>query len=453
MLERIVIIGAAGDLMSRFLLPALAVLREDGKLPRGFAVDAVARHDLTSASYRREVEGPLARFAPGVPEASREALLRSVSYHRADASDAAALRSILSRGKRPAAVYLALPPGVFRPAVEALVEAGLGNGDRIVVEKPYGENLESTRSLNRLLHRCVPEDSVFRIDHFLGLQTVRNLLGIRFGNRIFEPLWNSGHVERVEIRFDETLALEGRAGYYDRTGALRDMLQNHLLQMLCLIAMEPPAGSDAGDLRDRKMELLRSVRRFPKEEAAAHSIRARYAAGAIDGKPVPSYLEERGVDPDRGTETFSQLTLFVDNRRWSGVPFVLRSGKALDRNRQEIVVRFRPAPYPMFSKVRPPEPNVLRLAFEPDRVALDLNLNGADDPFDLAPARLELEPEPQHLPAYGLLLLDVLRGDCTFSIRADEAEESWRIIDPVVEAWSEGLVPMREYPAGSAFEL
>ena len=352
----------------------------------------------------------------------------------------------------PLVIYLALPPAVFDPVVEAIIEAGAGEESRIVVEKPHGESLESTRKLNRLLHRCFPEESVFRIDHFLGHQTVQNLLGIRFGNRIFEPLWNSNHVERVEIRFDETLALEDRAGYYDRTGALKDMLQNHLLQLLCFVAMEPPLGFNARDLRDRKVDLLRAVRSLSKEEIGANSVRAHYTAGKIDGRDVPSYHDEEGVDPERGTETFAQIVLLIDNWRWSGVPFVLRSGKALERNRQEIVIRFRDVPFHAFGKEKPPGPNVLRLTFEPDRMALDLNLNGADDPFELEPATLGLELAPQRLPAYARLLVDLLDGDPTLAIRADEAEESWRIVEPVVHAWGEGLVPMRSYPAGSSFE-
>ena len=450
--NRLIIIGAAGDLTSRYLLPALARLRNDGLLPETFAIDAVSRDEMSDDEYRRSVEGPLATHAAGVEESARTAILQSITYHRADATDPEALRRIFSGGKGPIVNYLALPPAVFHPVVKAIIEAGAGAESRIVVEKPHGEGLESTRTLNRLLHRCFPEESVFRIDHFLGHQTVQNLLGIRFGNRIFEPLWNSNHVERVEIRFDETLALEGRAGYYDHTGALKDMLQNHLLQLLCFVAMEPPLGFNERDLRDRKVDLLRAVRSPSQKEIETSSVRAHYTAGNVDGKKVPSYHDEEGVDPKRGTETFAQIVLPIDNWRWAGVPFILRSGKALERNRQEILIKFRDVPYHAFGKENPPGPNVLRLAFEPDRMALDLNLNGAVDPFELEPASLELELAPQQLPAYARLLLDVLSGDPTLSIRADDAEESWRIVEPVVDAWNEGLVPMRSYPAGSSFE-
>ena len=450
--NRLMIIGAAGDLTSRYLLPALARLRNDGLLPKKLTIDAVSQDELSDDEYRKKVEGPLAEQAAGVKKSAQTSILKSITYHQADATDPEALRSIISSGEEPIVFYLALPPAIFHPAVEAIIEAGAGEESRIVVEKPHGEGLESTRKLNRLLHRCFSEESVFRIDHFLGHQTVQNLLGIRFGNRIFEPLWNSNHVERVEIRFDETLAIEGRAGYYDHTGALKDMLQNHLLQLLCFVAMEPPLGFNPRDLRDRKVDLLRAVRSPSNKEIKASSVRAHYTAGKVNGKKVPSYHDEQGVDPKRGTETFAQIVLPIDNWRWAGVPFTLRSGKALERNRQEILIRFRDVPYHVFGKQKPPGPNVLRLAFEPDRMALDLNLNGADNPFELEPATLELELAPQRLPAYARLLLDVLNGDPTLSIRADDAEESWRIVEPVVDAWSKGLVPLQSYSAGSSFE-
>lgn len=452
MIERLVIFGAAGDLTSRYLLPALARLREEDRLPGGFALDAVSQEDLSTDEFLARVEGPLERHAGGTSEGARRAVLEAITYHQADATDPESIAPILRPDGNPIIVYLALPPAIFHPVVEAIIECGVGGESRIVVEKPHGVDLESTRSLNELLHQSFPEDSVFRIDHFLGHQTVQNLLGLRFGNRLFEPIWNCNHVESVEIRFDETLALEGRAGYYDRTGALKDMLQNHLLQLLCFVAMEPPLGYNPRDLRDKKLELLRAVRTLSRSEVEDRTVRGRYGAGRIDEQDVPSYLDEENVDAERDTETFAQVTLAVDNWRWAGVPFVLRSGKALARNRQEIVIRFRPVPFSMFEKGGGPQQNVLRLAFDPDRMSLELNLNGADDPFELEPASLDLELAPQRLPAYARLLLDLLQGDPTLSIRADEAEESWRIVEPILDAWRDDAVPMRTYEAGSEFE-
>lgn len=451
MIERLVILGAGGDLTSRYLLPALAVLCEAHKLPSGFTIDAVSQEEMSSSDYRRKVEGPLRQHA--LSDQARQTVLDAITYHRADVRQSEALRPIVNRDPTPA-IYLALPPAIFHPAVEAIAATGISANDtaRIVVEKPHGENLESTRALNRLLHTCFAEESVFRIDHFLGHQTVQNLLGIRFANRIFEPVWNCNHIEQVEIRFDETLALEGRAGYYDRTGALEDMLQNHLLQLLCFVAMEPPLGFNKRDLRDKKVELLRAVRTLSPQEVRQHSVRARYSAGRIDGRGIPSYIDEEGVNAERNTETFAQVTLMVDNWRWAGTPFVLRSGKALDDDRQEVIVRFRDVPFPLFDRGGTPGPNILRLAFDPDRLALELNLNGAGDPFELESARLELDLAAQSVPPYARLLLDLLEGDATLSIRADEAEEGWRIIEPIGECWKAGGVPMQSYPAGSRFE-
>jgi glucose-6-phosphate 1-dehydrogenase len=276
---------------------------------------------------------------------------------------------------------------------------------------------------------------------------VHNVLGLRFANRLFEPLWNREHIDRVEIVWEETLALEGRAGYYDAAGALKDMIQNHLLQLLCLVGMEPPATLRERDLRDRKVELLRAVRGPSPEEAGRQTIRARYSAGRIGDREVPAYAEEEGVDPERGTETFAEVTLTVDNPRWSGVPFVLRSGKALSQDRAEVAIRFRPASHSTFGQQA--EPNVLRLRLEPDSVSLGVNVNGPGDPFVLEKIELSAELAPQGMPAYARLLLDALEGDPTLSIRADEAEESWRIVEPVLRAWEQDRVPLLEYPAGS----
>ena len=252
---------------------------------------------------------------------------------------------------------------MFLPTLEALSRASLPQGSRVVIEKPFGEDLASAQALNRLLHQSFPENAVFRIDHFLHLQTVQNVLGLRFANRIVEQLWNRDHVERVEIVWDESLTLEGRASYYDRVGALKDMIQNHLLQLLCLVGMEAPLTLDERTLRDRKIDVLRAIRRLSPQEVEQYTVRARYSAGRIGECQVPNYADEEGIDPARGTETFAQVTLWIDNWRWAGVPFVLRSGKALGRERREIAVHFRPVPHLAFEANDPP-PNVLRLLLD-----------------------------------------------------------------------------------------
>jgi glucose-6-phosphate 1-dehydrogenase len=299
------------------------------------------------------------------------------------------------------------------------------------------------------LHQGFSEQAVFRMDHFLGKQTVQNILGLRFANRIFEPLWNSHHIETVEIVWDETLTIEGRAGFYDGTGALRDMVQNHLLQLLCLIGMEPPPTLDEADLRSHKVALLRAVRRLAPTEIRQWTLRGRYSEGRIGGREVPDYVKEPGVDANRETETFAQITLWIDNWRWAGVPFVLRSGKALRQDRREIAIHFKSVPHLAFTGESHPQANVLRLELNPDRMALGVNINGLGDPFDLEYVELDISLGPQDLSAYGKLLLDVMRGDLTLSILDDEAEESWRIVEPILEAWRAGQVPLREYPAGS----
>jgi glucose-6-phosphate 1-dehydrogenase len=337
---------------------------------------------------------------------------------------------------------------VFLPTLEALAGASLPMGSRVVIEKPFGEDLASAQALNRLLHQSFPENAVFRIDHFLHLHTVQNVLGLRFANRIFEQLWNRDHVDWVEIVWDENLTLEGRASYYERVGALKDMIQNHLLQLLCLVGMEAPLTLDERTLRDRKIDVLRAVRRLSPEEVERYSIRARYTAGRIGERQVPSYADEAGIDPAHATETFAQVTLWVDNWRWAGVPFVLRSGKALGRERREIAVHFRPVPHLAFEANDPP-PNVLRLLLEPDRLIFGMNLNRPGIPFPLERVELGVDFTAQGLPAYARLLLQVLEGDCTLSIRDDEAEESWRVIAPILDAWAQGRVPLLEYPAGS----
>jgi glucose-6-phosphate 1-dehydrogenase len=448
-ISRLVIFGASGDLTARYLVPALARLWQAGLLPEDFCVTGVGRRDADSAAFRQEMAEALDRFATEVPPAARQAVCARLEYRRADSTKAHQVAAALTPLTGPFVAYLALPPAVFAPTIEALAAGGLPTGSRIVVEKPFGEDVTSAQALNQLLHRTVPETAVFRMDHFLGMQTVQNILGLRFANRVFESLWNGQHIAGVEIIWDETLTLEGRAAYYDAAGALRDMLQNHLLQLLCLVAMEPPPTLDARDLRDHKVGVLRAVRRLTPAAVAAQTVRGRYSAGRIGARAVPAYVEEPGVDPRRGTETFAQVTLMIDNWRWAGVPFTLRSGKALHRERREVAISFKPVPHLAFGQRTQPQGNVLRLTLDPERVALGLNINGPGDPFTLAPVELDVLLAPQELPAYARLLLDVLRGDPTLSLRDDEAEESWRIVEPILDAWAAGHVPLGEYPAGS----
>ena len=460
------ILGATGDLTARYLLPALARLHADRLLPEQLQILGVGNRDWNDHTFRRHAEDALAGEVVAWTAGDLEQFCGRLRYARADVTDAAALRPALHSAldsapdsapgsahrpvRGPVVTYLALPHTLLPATVTALGAVGLPAGSQLVVEKPFGTGLEDARRLNALVHQVVDEDHVFRVDHFLAKHTVLNLLGLRFANRVFEPVWNALHMERVDIVWDETLALEGRAGYYDAAGALQDMLQNHLLQLLCLVAKEPPTSLHERDLRDRKADVLRAVCPPVPGEVAAATVRARYTAGTVLGRPVPAYVDEAGVDPARGTETFAQVRLHVNNWRWAGVPFVLRSGKALRQDRHEIRLRFRPAPHPAFGPQETPQHNELRLSFDPDRVALAVNFNGLGDPFALDPAQLATGLPPSALPAYAQVLLAALAGDPTLSIRADEAEESWRIMDPILAAWRAGAAPLRNYPAGSS---
>ena len=426
--------GATGDLAGRFLFPALAALFAGGHIPDGFSVTGAARQEVDDEAFRRGVGKRLTEHAGDVPVAARRKLLHSLHYRAVDVADAASLASVLSGSASPVAVYLALPPNLFPAVVEALGRAGLPAGSRIVLEKPFGDDLDGAIALNRLLADVAGdagEQAIFRVDHVLGMPTTQNLLALR-RNRLLGPAWKSTHVERVEILWEETLALEGRAGYYDSAGALKDVLQNHMLQVLCLVAMELPESSDERELHERKVDVLRSARPLA-------SRRARYGAGRLGGADVPAYAEEDGVDPERGTETFVELTLELEAGRWRGTPFVLRAGKALRRRRKGVVVRFRssdgtPA-NELWIGIDGPSDIVLRLTGNAFRGPASMELRG--------------DPPAPDLPAYARVLLDVLTGGSLLSVRGDEAELAWRVVTPVLEAWRADHVPLDEYVAGS----
>ena len=436
--SRLVLFGATGDLAARYLFPALAALADHDLLPDPFHVTGVGSRDRDDEEFRKKIDEAL-DDADCTPE-TRDRIVRDVHYAAADVTDASAVKeaSEATPGDGPVIAYLALPPATYADALGALADAGLPADSRIVIEKPFGEGLESARELNALINERFDESEVFRVDHFIAKQTIQNLLGLRFANRLFEPVWSNQHVERVEIVFDETLALEGRAKYYDDAGALVDMIQNHLMQLLCLVAMDPPSSLDGEDLRDRKVSVLRAV----AEPDPDLTIRGRYAG----------YIEEEGVDPSNDTETFAQVTLFIESWRWAGVPFVLRSGKALERDRQEISIHFKAVPHLAFGQDDQPAENVLRLVLDssPERLELKLNMNGGDDMFDLAEKSLTTDLCGAEMPAYAHVFLSVLRGNSTLSIRGDEAEEAWRIVEPILDAWRAGKVAMTEYERGSA---
>lgn len=447
MINRLVVFGATGDLNARYLLPGLAALRAAGHLPDGFQLVCADRKGWSGEEFRDWAAEQLDRHAGSAPADARARVAGTAEYRQADATDSADLASLIGE-EGPVALYLALPPAVFPGSITALGRAGLPAGSRIVLEKPFGEDLDSARELNRLLAEVVPEQAVFRVDHFLAMTTVQNLLGSRLANRVLEPIWNSAHISEIDIVWDESLALEGRAGYYDGVGALKDMVQNHLFQVLCLVAMEPPLSLGERDLRDRKIDVLRSIHPLTDQDVRRQTRRARYLAGGIGGREVPAYIDEDGVDPRSTTETFAEVELHLDSWRWSGTTFRLRSGKALKNDRKEVAVRFRPVPHLPFGHSGEALPNVLRFGLDPEDMTLALTGIGSGA-RTLTPLTMTAQMEAPDLPAYGRLLLDVLHGNAALSIRGDEAEEAWRVLAPVMSAWAGDLVPLEGYPAGS----
>jgi glucose-6-phosphate 1-dehydrogenase len=438
LIERLILFGATGDLAGRYLLPALAALQAAGRLPDKFEICAASTSDLDDEGYRRLARKRLDEHGADAPVSAREAILGSLRYQPVDVTSAEQVASVVDPHDRPVAVYLALPPAVFPATVRALGSARLPGGSRVILEKPFGEDLGDAIALNALLADVLgaaAEHSVFRVDHVLGMATAQNLLAMRLANPLLERLWRGDHVEEVEILWEETLALEGRAGYYDSAGALKDVLQNHMLQIFCLVAMELPSDDDPGSLHELKLAALRAIRRVDP----GRTRRARYTAGRLPtGRDVPDYSAEVGVDPARATETFAEIVLESDTERWTGTRFVLRAGKAMAQQCKGVVLRFR-------SDNR----NALWIGIDgPEDISLRL-AGGTGFPPRLQPVELGGQLPDLGLPAYGRVLLDALEGGTALSVSGEEAEEAWRVVEPVVKAWAEGAVPLQEYRAGT----
>jgi glucose-6-phosphate 1-dehydrogenase len=450
MIHSLIIFGATGDLTGRYLMPALADLAESDQLPKPFRIFGAAQQPWERSQFQAHINEQLVEHAQ-VSSHTREELVGLLEYEPADVTDPGQVAAMAGRLSEPVLAYLALPPQLFSPVLEALAAARLAPGSRVMIEKPFGHNLASAQALNRQVHASFPEEAVFRVDHFLGMPAVQNVLALRLGNRLLEQAWSRTHIERVECIWDETLALEGRASYYDGTGALRDMIQNHLLQVLCLIGMEPPSGNSVDDLRDRKVELLRSVWCHLDGEPDQRTRRARYGAGRIGRGLIPAYADEAGVDPARCTETFVELELEIRNARWAGVPFLLRSGKALARERHEVVVHFKQSD--AFTTVAAAGarvgPNRLHIPLTGPRLAFECNVTQQADPYHWQPLELHADYPVSACPPYSRLLLDALSGDHSRSVRDDEVEECWRIVEPILGAWAAGRAPLGAYPAGS----
>jgi glucose-6-phosphate 1-dehydrogenase len=443
--QTLLVLGASGDLTARLLLPGLGGLLADSPQERLSLIGA-GMDDWDDQRWRQRVGDSFA--AVSATGAQVTATVDGARYLQADVTRQEDLRRLLDACRGKVIIFFALPPAVTAKACRALADVGLPEGTRLVLEKPFGTDTAGAAQMNSLLAGLVPEDQIHRVDHFLGKSTVLNILGLRFANRLFEPMLNAEHVASVDIVFDESLALEGRAGYYDTAGALIDMVQSHLLQVLALLTMDAPPTVAARELRDRKAQVLRAVRLFD-DDVRACTRRARYTAGDIGGRRLPAYADEAGVDASRGTETLAEVVLAVDTWRWAGVPFRLRSGKAVSATRKEAVITFKQPPRVPDGLIGYERPDRLRIGFGPDRLGLDVNINGPGDPFVIDPVTLGVDFGPGNLPPYGEVLRGVLDDDPTLSVRGDTAEQCWRIVEPVLSAWRAGAVPLLEYPAGS----
>ncbi len=468
-----VVFGATGDLTHRKLIPALFRLSKQKLLHPQTAIVGMARRGYTSEKFREEMRSAVGDAAAASPEWDRFAA--SLFYQPGVFEDHAAFRALgrlLSDVEEKRGIpgnrifYFATPPSEYATLIRNVGAAGLVRRAlrhdrevpwaRVIVEKPFGHDLQSARELNALVHTVFAERQVYRIDHYLGKETVQNILVFRLGNGIYEPLWNNRHVEQVQITVAESAGIEGRAAYFDNAGSCRDIFQSHMMQLLTLTAMEPPARFEADAVRDEKAKVLRTLHAMTSEEIARDTVRAQYAAGAAGGTPVPGYAQEKGVNPRSQTETYMAARIHVDNWRWSGVPFFLRTGKRLPRRATEIAIVFRQPPYALFRSAgcETLESNILRLRIQPDEgISLSFGSKSPGQALHIDPVQMDfnyLTSFGQDPPdAYERLLLDCNLGDSTLFARRDEVELAWEFVDGILDAWRSGGPPLAEYPAGT----
>jgi glucose-6-phosphate 1-dehydrogenase len=457
-----VIYGGTGDLAHRKLLPALFTAFVHGELPRDFLIVGAARESLDDNAFRLRVEASVrAAIDVAQHEVALGSFLAIVRYQRVDARDADGFHALaqtlaLAGNVRLDVFFCAISPELFIPVMRQMAAAGLASPRaRVVLEKPLGRDIASAREINAACRAHLGEDQIYRIDHYLGKETVQNLLALRFGNAFLEPLWNRKNIQDVQITIAETVGVEKRGDFYDRTGALRDIVQNHALQLLCITAMEAPANASADAIRDEKLKVLRSLRPVRPEDAAENSVRGQYRAGAIDGVAVPGYVDETGVDPQSRTETFAALRAEVDNWRWAGVPFLLRTGKRMPERRAEIVLNLRPVPHSIFGEqLRNVIANRLVITLQPrESVRLYMKAKQPGKGMKLTDVHLDLDfrqaMRTRVADAYERLILDTIRGDLTLFVRDDELTAAWEWIDPIIEGWNGTDEGPKHYTAGS----
>ncbi|OGS52066.1 MAG: glucose-6-phosphate dehydrogenase [Erythrobacter sp. RIFCSPHIGHO2_12_FULL_63_10] len=455
--DRLLLFGATGDLAQRMLLPSLCALDADDLLHEDLRIVGTARSGLSDAEFRNFAREALEKYLPANRRGGMADFLNRLSYQQLDATEIEGYGDLAAKLGEPGqglAIFLSTAPSLFGHTITGLKHAGLdGANTRMCLEKPLGTDLATSLQINDAVAGAFPEDRIFRIDHYLGKETVQNLLALRFANLMFEPIWNAAHIDHVQITVAETVGLEGRVGFYDDAGALRDMVQNHMLQLLALVAMEPPGSFDATAVRDEKVKVLRALRRVDKGE----TVTGQYRAGAIAGKAVPGYDDELGKQSD--TETFVAIKAHVDNWRWKGVPFYLRTGKRLPHRVTEIVVQFRSVPHSIFaSKGATMQPNRLVIGIQPEE-NITLSLMAKVPGLDREGIRLRQVPlniamqdafVGQHNRiAYERLLLDLIEGDQTLFVRRDEVEAQWHWIDAIRAGWGEEGLSPKTYTAGS----
>ncbi len=453
------VFGGTGDLALHKLLPALYHLHRDGRLADDMRILAVARHEMKRGDFQslaeRHCRAQVARS--DFDNATWQGFAERLDYFAMDLVQSAEYGRLnryigAERAQCARVYYLATAPSLFEPIAENLSFASMaGENTRIVLEKPIGHSLESALAINAAIGAVFSEPQVFRIDHYLGKETVQNLMALRFANALFEPLWRAGHIDHVQISVNETLGVENRGAYYDHAGAMRDMLQNHLLQLLCLVAMEAPVRFDAEAVRNEKVRILQTLKPISGLDVKDKTVRGQYTAGKIGGQEVPAYYFEKNVDNDSDTETFVAIKAEIDNWRWSGVPFYLRTGKRMARKCSEIVIQFKPVPHRLFESS---QANRLVIRLQPEeRISLQLMGKSPGKGMSLTPMELDLNlaqvfPQKRRWDAYERLLLDVIVGDSTLFMRRDEVEAAWSWVDPILKGWQEYYQNPRPYPAG-----
>jgi glucose-6-phosphate 1-dehydrogenase len=469
----VVIFGANGDLAKRKLLPALYRLAHERRIPPEFAILGNSRTPLTDEAFRDKMRDSVREFLDDTPFDGElwRTFAQSIVYLAGDLGDPATFAALsrkleeIERARQSAGnvlFYLSTQPSQYATAALGLGGVGLARGNgwrRIVVEKPVGRNLESARELDAVLRGVFPEQAIYRIDHYLGKETVQNIMAFRFGNGIFEPLWNRGYIDHVQITAAESIGVEGRGAYYQETGALRDMIQNHLLQVMALTAMEPPAVFEPDAVRDERAKVLRSIRAWKREEVEANAAAGQYGPARVGGLELPGFRQEKGVDPGSQTPTYAAATFFVDNWRWAGVPFYIRTGKRLPKRVTDIAIQFRAAPLALFAKGEPPAGhgaagNLLVLRIQPEEgISLRFFSKLPGGGMKLRPVSMDFNYGSsfgvRSPPAYETLLLDALCGDATLYPREDMVEASWLAVQPILDAWAARRFDFPNYPAGS----